>query len=125
MVKKRNTEIALIFLSMREIKFLGTCPICNTQYNSENASLLERNAEFMSFYIDCDSCLSSVIVAVFFPLSGLVTTVGMLTDFSRDDVKKLRKFNPITLDEVLDLHVYIESISGGANIGNKSKNHQG
>jgi len=103
---------------MHEIKFLGNCPICNTQYNSENASLLERNAEFMSFYIDCDSCQSSVIVAVFFPLNGLVTTVGMLTDLSLDNVKKLQKFEPVTLDEVLDLHVYIESISG-TNLKNK------
>lgn len=95
---------------MREIKFLGNCPICNKKYRSGNASVLEKRAEFMSFYIDCEHCLSSVIVAVFFPLSGLVTTVGMLTDLSRKDIKKRDKLAPLTADEVLDMHVYIESI---------------
>ncbi len=95
---------------MKEIKFLGNCPICNKKYDSRNASVLEKNQEFMSFYIDCGNCSSSVIVAVFFPLSGLVTTVGMLTDLSREDLKKLRTFDPISADEVLEMHVHMESM---------------
>lgn len=99
---------------MKEIKFLGNCPICNKKYNSENASVLERNTEFMSFYIDCNFCLSSVIVAVFLPISGLVTTAGILTDISRNDIKKLRRFPPLTYDDVLDMHVYIEKKNQGS-----------
>lgn len=64
----------------------------------------------MSFYIDCGRCSSSVIVTVFFPLSGLVTTVGMLTDLSREDLKKIGKLSPLSADEVLDMHVYLESL---------------
>lgn len=97
---------------MKEIRFLGNCPICNKKYNSENASVLERNTELMSFYIDCDFCSSSVIVAVFLPLSGIITTAGMLTDLSRDDIKKLTKFSPLTYDDVLDMHMYMETKKG-------------
>ncbi len=106
---------------MKEIKFLGNCPICNKKYNSDNASVLEKNQEFMSFYINCEHCLSSVIVAVFFPLSGLVTTIGMLTDVSREDLKKMKKLSPLTADEVLEMHVHMESVGKGFTRERKSK----
>lgn len=94
---------------MLDIQFLGNCPICNTRFNSQRAVILSKKEGLMTVYIDCENCKSSVMVAVFAPAKGIVTIVGMLTDISRDDLSTLnRKKDPLTYDDVLETHSYLE-----------------
>jgi hypothetical protein len=40
--------------------------------------------------------------------AGFVTTIGMLTDMKKEDILKFRTMNPITSDDVLELHRILE-----------------
>ena len=90
------------------MKFLGNCPICNTKFKSQKASLIEEMGNTEMVYAECQKCASSVILGISKNAPGLVTTVGMLTDMNREDIDRIRDFPPLTSDDVLEVHKYLE-----------------
>lgn len=102
----------IIFMRKRyqtaDYKFLGSCPICNKRFASSDASPLEGEEDMRILYVECKSCASSVVLGVVKNIPGLVTTVGMLTDMKREDIDRMRSLSPLTADDVLEMHAYLE-----------------
>lgn len=90
-------------------KFLGNCPICKKKFNSEKTSLLEEDVGIQTLYVECAECDSSVVLGIMKSIPGIVTTVGMLTDMRREDIERLGNMQPITADDVLEMHRYLEN----------------
>lgn len=82
------------------LKFINKCPLCGKVYNPEHAHLFaeENTAHFI--HITCNHC-QSYFVAMILMLGQGLSSVGMVTDLSLDDVKRLYKSSEITLDEAL------------------------
>ena len=96
---------------MSKLQFIGRCPICNTKYNESNSSLIDRVETTITVYVECVTCASSVVVVIMSGTHGLVTVMGMLTDLKRDDIESMWKKSAITLDNALEMHVHLKSVS--------------
>ena len=90
------------------MKFLGNCPICNTKFRPHKASSIDKMGNTEIVYAECPKCASSVILGISKNAPGLVTTVGMLTDMNREDIDRIRDLPPLTADDVLEVHKYLE-----------------
>jgi hypothetical protein len=99
------------------LSFLLRCPLCGQKYNVENTKILESDqsealdeTRFL-IHSDCSKCKSSVMFNV--DLRGAeVLSVGMVTDLTRGDSTKFRDLDPISPDEVLDIHKSIRKFNG-------------
>ena len=85
------------------LKYIGHCPLCNTNYKQENAKLFEQSETAHLVHITCHKCKINFVVAVFLLGQG-ISTVGALTDLSLEDVKNVHHQDAITVDEVINLH---------------------
>lgn len=95
-----------------ELQFLGRCPICSVKYKPVNAQVLNEREDLTMAHVDCARCKSSVILAIMSTKMGLVTTMGMITDLTKQDIKRASSASVITTDDVIKLHKRLEQSSG-------------
>jgi hypothetical protein len=91
-----------------DYKFLGNCPICSKKFKAEAASTLDKVYDMRTVYVECVGCKSSVILGIVRNVPGVVTTVGMLTDMNKSDIRRSANLSPISADDVLEVHQYFE-----------------
>ena len=91
-----------------DYKFLGNCPICNKRFIAANAVSLKERGEMQTFYVECEKCASSVVLGVVKNIPGVVTTIGMLTDMKYSDINRMKDARPLTWDDVLEMHAFLE-----------------
>ena len=90
-------------------RFLGNCPVCDKKFNSSGVLLLDKFEGMQTVYIECRKCYSSVVLGVARNIPGVVTTIGMLTDMTREDITRLGGMKPISADDVLAIHKCLEN----------------
>jgi hypothetical protein len=95
-------------VSSPDYKFLGNCPICNKRFTKANAVSLSEQGGMQTFYVECATCASSVVLGVAKNIPGVVTTVGMLTDMKYSDINRMEDARPLTWDDVLEMHMFLE-----------------
>lgn len=90
------------------LKLIAYCPLCNTQYNPLMAKILEERDEAHLIHIECRKCGSSIVALV---LSGGlgVSSVGLVTDLTSDDVIKFKDTRDVSSDDVIELHELLAS----------------
>ncbi len=87
--------------SWREaLKFINRCPICGANYESEKAQLFAKNETANMIHLTCIQCNSYFIAMVLVVGQGL-SSVGMVTDLSFDDITRLHKATPFTTDDMI------------------------
>lgn len=92
------------------VKFIGRCPICNAEYRQEAAQFFVEQDSGRLLHITCDKCQSYFVAMVVIAGQG-ISSVGMVTDLSFADVKRLYRQPIITLDEVIDYHEFLKNNS--------------
>lgn len=92
-----------------EFKYVGSCSVCSTAFEARNAHILVRKPDMSHVYAQCFKCKSSAIVYVLKSGTGFITTIGMLTDMTKEDIEKFKKMKPISADDVLELHRALEA----------------
>ncbi|MBD3311093.1 MAG: hypothetical protein GF349_01170 [Candidatus Magasanikbacteria bacterium] len=90
----------------RGIKIIRECPLCNVEYEMQDMSVLKRNDHANLVHSTCPECNNSVLSVVLITETGL-SSIGMVTDLSADDVIKFSKFGPVTEEELLDFHTFM------------------
>lgn len=94
--------------SWREaLKFINRCPICSALYDIDKAKLFGKNENATLVHLTCTKCASYFVAMVLLVGQG-VSSVGMVTDLSFDDVNRLYRKEPITTDEIIDGHELIQ-----------------
>jgi hypothetical protein len=87
--------------SWREaLKFINRCPICGSNYKSEKAQLFAKNETANLIHLTCSKCRSYFIAMVLLVGQGL-SSVGMVTDLSFEDITRLHKTNPFSTDDLI------------------------
>ncbi|TSC56813.1 MAG: Uncharacterized protein G01um101418_214 [Parcubacteria group bacterium Gr01-1014_18] len=90
------------------IHSLSLCPICQSKYNPIGVRILEEREGSHLVYFTCRNCAGSVVSVVTHVGIG-ISSVGVLTDLSADEVVRYAHGeDPIALDDVLELHAWIE-----------------
>jgi hypothetical protein len=102
---------------MEWLGYVLRCPICGYKYNLENTKVIdsEQNDVFgeakILIHSDCAKCKSSVMFNV--EIRGPeVFSVGMITDLTGQDSSKFRNKNPITPDEIINIHKGLKRFKG-------------
>ena len=92
----------------KTLKLISHCPICNQTYKPKSAKLFVSDSEAKFVHFTCADCRSHFMAVVMAAPRG-VGTVGMVTDLSFSDVQKLYLAQPLTVDEVIEGHKFINS----------------
>jgi len=91
------------------LKLVSYCPLCDSHYNLMEAKVLEERDDANLIYIRCRKCQSSILALVLNNPLG-VSSVGLVTDLSADEVMKYRQVTDVTEDDVLETHELLQKI---------------
>ncbi len=85
------------------LRLITTCPICNTQYKSVSAKIVEEREGAHLIHIKCKNCGSSIVALVL--VGGLgVSSVGLICDLTPEDVFKFKDSKVVDTDDVIAIH---------------------
>jgi len=88
--------------SWREaLKFINRCPICATSYKEEAARLFAKSETASLVHLTCPNCQSYFVAMIVVVGQGL-SSVGMVTDLSFEDARRLYAAPAITTDELIE-----------------------
>lgn len=71
------------------------------------AWVIEEHADRHLMHIRCKKC-AHAIIALVLTNDMAVSSVGILTDLTYEDVLKFRKADPVVMDDVIALHQLLE-----------------
>lgn len=85
------------------LRLISYCPLCEAVYSPLKARVLEEREDAHLLHIQCSSCHSSIVALVLSSAIG-ITSVGLVTDLTGDDVLRFKDEQALSADEVLALH---------------------
>lgn len=72
-----------------------------------HARVIGEDGETHLLHVTCRKCQNSVLAVVLTNPSG-VSSVGLITDLSFEDVHRFQKAPRVTIDDVIDAHDFVE-----------------
>lgn len=83
---------------------ISFCPMCETNYNPMEARVLGEKEDGHLLHIRCKKCWNSILALVLVSNAG-VSSVGLITDLTYEDVRKFSKQEaPVSTDDVISVH---------------------
>lgn len=82
------------------LKIVSRCPICQTEHNPLETALLDEAGGSHLIYIKCRKC-SSGVVAALTPTSFGLSSVGLVTDLSGNEILRFKESARVSADDVL------------------------
>ncbi len=83
------------------------CPLCDTEFNPLLAVVVGQYRQGQVSHVECRNCRTAII-AVMVQSSGGVSSFGFITDASAEDYARAQKMEPISADDVIDMHVHLQ-----------------
>jgi len=106
--------------SQESLRLISYCPVCDTSYNPMEARVIDERDDQHLMHIRCKKCAHSILALVLVSGTG-VSSMGLLTDLTFDDVLKFRSAERITMDDVIAFHHFLEQEDGAAVLGKRSR----
>ncbi|MBI5466144.1 MAG: hypothetical protein HY974_02565 [Candidatus Kerfeldbacteria bacterium] len=85
------------------LRLISYCPLCEAAYSPLQARVLEEREDAHLLHIQCSHCHSSIVALVLSSAIG-ITSVGLVTDLTGDDVLRFKDAEALNTDEVLSFH---------------------
>lgn len=83
------------------------CPLCQRAYRFKQMTIIESWDTNQFVHVRCDGCqVAMLLLLVSTPLG--MSSIGMLTDLSADDVKHFRTAEPISEEDLFSFHESIQ-----------------
>jgi hypothetical protein len=95
-------------LPKEDLKFVSYCPLCRHNFNSLEARILEQAGDNHLLHIICSRCFSSILVLVLASDLG-ISSFGLVTDLTGDDVIKFKNQLSVSEDDVIFLHSLLKN----------------
>lgn len=94
-------------LSWQEaLKFINKCPVCGSNYKTEQAKVFAENNTANLVHINCIECNGNFI-ALIITLNQAISTVGMMSDLTLNDARTIGYYEPIGVDELIEGRLWI------------------
>lgn len=87
----------------KSVQFASECPRCLSAYQDDDLKLIKNYGHDKVFHISCMICRSSMIVSLLKQSNGILCT-GVVTDLSYTDAKRFSNEEPISADDIINLH---------------------
>ena len=91
----------------KTLSLINQCPICSQNYDSKATKLFLDKQNTHLVHITCGHC-QTYFLAMVMEFGKGVSTVGMVTDLSFADVKRLHSQESIEIDEVIEGYKFVE-----------------
>lgn len=85
---------------MDGLKLVSRCPVCQTEHNPIETSILDEIEESHLLYIKCRKCDSGVVASVTPSVLG-VASLGVVTDLSANEIRQAKDWGLVNEDDVL------------------------
>jgi hypothetical protein len=102
---------------MSWLGFILRCPICGYKYNLANTDIIESEQNEalgearILIHSDCGRCKSSVMFNI--DVNGPeVWSAAMVTDLTSKDTTKFSHAEPISTDDLINIHTSIRAFNG-------------
>src|SRR3989344_1135269 len=83
-------------------RLMASCPLCHTKYQPQLAKIIAEKDDAYLLHVPCAKCHSAVVAMIFTNSFGM-SSVGVLTDLTSDEVMAAqRRF--VESDDVLALY---------------------
>lgn len=87
-------------------KLNAQCPFCGARYTPWKGKMIDAISDAELMHLQCTRCKGSVVALVM--VSGhIISSIGLLTDLSLQDVRKFRSSERVNEDDVLELHTLL------------------
>ncbi len=90
------------------LKLMRECPMCKNEYKFDRFSVLDEYNGVHLVHIVCPKCTNSILALVTISQFGM-SSVGMVTDLSAEDARKVYTLDAITDDDILDFHSMLKN----------------
>lgn len=97
-------------MSVQPSKLLAQCPMCQSFYDQNEIRLVGEQTGSRLFHCTCKSC-GHAMLAVILESSGMVSSIGVVTDLEAGDVLRFREASPVSVDECIRIHKVLEEES--------------
>lgn len=87
---------------------ISFCPLCQSSFRPMEAKVLEERGEKRLVHLHCGKCQNAMLALVLINKGGM-SSIGLVTDLTYDDVVRLRDQRRLTTDDVLDFHQILET----------------
>ncbi|MBU1167457.1 hypothetical protein KKC60_03555 [Patescibacteria group bacterium] len=91
----------------KDLKWVSSCPLCATEYAPEEARIVSEKEGAFLVYTNCKKCGSSVIATLIANQMG-ISSVGLITDLTYDDVVKFKDCDSISTDDILNVYEFFQ-----------------
>ncbi|OGH71741.1 MAG: hypothetical protein A2921_00050 [Candidatus Magasanikbacteria bacterium RIFCSPLOWO2_01_FULL_43_20b] len=89
------------------LRLMNQCPVCKGDYRADQKNILEQKNEAHLVHITCPHCSNSIVAVIVTTPVGL-SSVGMLTDLTAEDVSRLSHRGPMNEDELFASHLLLK-----------------
>lgn len=86
--------------------FVTHCPVCNSRFNPLEAKILQEGEGSHLVYIKCRHCQAAILTLIAANNLG-ISSIGLITDLSGDDILKFKDAGAIDCDEVIEWHQFL------------------
>lgn len=93
------------------LKLLRECPLCQAAYKIEAMSVITEVDESRLVHMTCHECAAAVLAIVIASPLGM-SSIGLVTDLTAKDVKRLYQKDVFTQDDVLAFHSGMQKPGG-------------
>ena len=88
------------------LTFLRQCLLCKADYKSQWLRILYERGPIHLLHATCGNCQNAVLALVSISEMGM-SSLGLYTDLTAEDLKHFAKEAPITEDDVLEFSKYL------------------
>lgn len=99
-------------MTPENLQSLISCAVCNKKYQPAKMLVLDEDEKRTTLHLSCGACNASSIVFVSTGQFGVVS-LGMLTDLEQGEAKRVFRGEPISTDQVLEVHQFLKRYRGG------------
>lgn len=94
----------------RDLSVLAVCPVCQTTYHPLTTSVVAEREDAHLLYLKCRQCGSGVVAVVTTGAAGL-SSVGVVTDLTSEELSHVSTDVPVQAGDVIDLYDWLEQQS--------------
>ena len=88
-------------------KLITTCPHCQAEFEQLDRTLIHESRTAKLLHVRCRTCQSS-LVTLLFSTGPLISSIGLVTDLSREDVVKFQLTTQVSEDDLFALHHWLQ-----------------
>jgi len=89
-------------------QLISNCPICKSTYKKVDINTLDQNDEAELFHAKCNNCKDKLMAMITLTSLGM-SVIGIMTDLTLEDTKRLIGSDPVSEDHLLNFHSFLKN----------------